>query len=130
MFIRRWRRSGVFVLNLEHISPCSSVFVVNFEKADAGWEIDDVAEAYLELHQTFMMELFYVNIFIFFESFHHQYHACKITLQYILIKVTAIPKLHFFSYLVHILLDFFCGIYANLRSIFKFYCINVLLGIF
>ena len=73
---------------------------------------------------------FLCKYFHFLESFHHQYHACKITLQYILIKVTPIAKLQFFWYLVHILSDFFCRIYANLRSIFKFYCINVLLGIF
>ena len=52
-------------LTLNTFHTLSGVFIVNFEKANAGWEIDDIADAYLELYQTFMMELFYVNIFIF-----------------------------------------------------------------
>ena len=30
-----WRRSGVFIVNSEHISLCSSVSVVNFEQVNA-----------------------------------------------------------------------------------------------
>ena len=37
---RHWRRSGVFVVNFERISLCSSVSIVNFEQVHAGW--DDV----------------------------------------------------------------------------------------
>ena len=34
-------RSGVFIVNFEHIfTPCSSVFIVNFEQVNAGWEAD------------------------------------------------------------------------------------------
>ena len=34
-----WRRSGVFIINFEHIlhPPCSSVFFVNFEQVNASW---------------------------------------------------------------------------------------------
>ena len=36
---RQWRRSGVFVVNFEHISHrVLSVSVVNFEHVIAGWE--------------------------------------------------------------------------------------------
>ena len=36
---RQWRRVGVFV-NFEHISHrCSSVSIVNFEHAIAGWDL-------------------------------------------------------------------------------------------
>ena len=38
----RWRRSGVFIANFEHISyftPCSSVSIVDFEHAIADWVI-------------------------------------------------------------------------------------------
>ena len=35
----QWRRSGVFIVNFEHISHLVSVFIVNFEQADAGWTI-------------------------------------------------------------------------------------------
>ena len=35
---RQCRRSGVFIVNFEHISPCSSVFIVNCEQVHAGWE--------------------------------------------------------------------------------------------
>ena len=33
---RRWRRSGVFIVNYEHIT-CSSVSIVNFEQVNADW---------------------------------------------------------------------------------------------
>ena len=34
-------RSGVFIVNFEHIfTPCSSVSIVNFEQVNAGWESD------------------------------------------------------------------------------------------
>ena len=33
-------RSGVFIVNFEHIiTSCSSVFVANFEHVNAGWEV-------------------------------------------------------------------------------------------
>ena len=32
-----WHRSGVFIVNFEHISHCSSVSIVNFEQANADW---------------------------------------------------------------------------------------------
>ena len=34
------RRSGVFIINFEHISPCSSVPIVNFEQVNADWVQD------------------------------------------------------------------------------------------
>ena len=35
---RHWRRSGIFIVNSEHISQlCSSVSSVNFEHVLAGW---------------------------------------------------------------------------------------------
>ena len=35
---RHWRRSGVFIVNFEHISkPYSSVCIANFEHVIAGW---------------------------------------------------------------------------------------------
>ena len=36
---RQWRRSGIFVVNFEHISPYSSVPIVNFEHVIVGWDI-------------------------------------------------------------------------------------------
>ena len=37
---RDWRRSGVFIVNFEHIlNLVSCVFIVKFEQANAGWEI-------------------------------------------------------------------------------------------
>ena len=36
----QWRRSDGFIVKFEHIfTPCSSVSIVNFEQAIAGWEI-------------------------------------------------------------------------------------------
>ena len=32
------RRSDVFVVNFEHISPCSCVSIVNTEQVNAGWD--------------------------------------------------------------------------------------------
>ena len=34
---RHWRRSGVFS-NFEHISPCSSVSIIDFEQVDGSKE--------------------------------------------------------------------------------------------
>ena len=34
--LRHWRRSGVFIVNFEHISHCSKVSVVNFKHVIAG----------------------------------------------------------------------------------------------
>ena len=36
---RQWRRSGVFIVNFEHITflPCSSVSIINFEQVNTGW---------------------------------------------------------------------------------------------
>ena len=33
-----WRRSGVFIVNFQHFTPCSSVSIVNFEHVIADWE--------------------------------------------------------------------------------------------
>ena len=33
------RRFGVFIVDFEHLTPCSSVYIVNFEKVNAGWGI-------------------------------------------------------------------------------------------
>ena len=39
-----WRRSGVFIVNFEHISHlCSSVSIVNFEHVIASWAHDFVS---------------------------------------------------------------------------------------
>ena len=35
----QWRRSGVFIVNFEHISPYFSVSIINFEHEIAGWVI-------------------------------------------------------------------------------------------
>ena len=35
-----WCCSGVFIVKFKHISPYSSVSIVNFEEVYAGWEID------------------------------------------------------------------------------------------
>ena len=35
----RRRRSGIFIVNFEHISLCSIVSIVNFEHVIAGWGI-------------------------------------------------------------------------------------------
>ena len=34
---RHGRLSGVIVISFEHISLCSTVFIVNFEQVNAGW---------------------------------------------------------------------------------------------
>ena len=35
---RQWRRSGIFIVNFEHISQLiSSVSIANFEQVNAGW---------------------------------------------------------------------------------------------
>ena len=34
---RHWRHSGVFIVNLEHFRPCSSVSIVNIEQVNTGW---------------------------------------------------------------------------------------------
>ena len=31
--------TGVFIVNFEHISPCSSPSIVNFEQVIAGWVV-------------------------------------------------------------------------------------------
>ena len=37
MFNCQWRRSGIFIVNFEHIfTPCSSVSIFNFEQVNAG----------------------------------------------------------------------------------------------
>ena len=36
---RQWRRSGIFIVNFEHISFCSSVSILNFEQINAYWVI-------------------------------------------------------------------------------------------
>ena len=36
---RHWHRSGVLIVNFEHISHCSSVSIVNFEYVIACWNI-------------------------------------------------------------------------------------------
>ena len=39
-----WRRFGGFIVNFEHISHlCSSVSIVNFEQANAGWDDTTIA---------------------------------------------------------------------------------------
>ena len=30
--------SGVFIINFEHFTPCSSVSIVNFKQLNAGWK--------------------------------------------------------------------------------------------
>ena len=35
----QWRRAGVFIVNFEHISVCSSVSIVNFEHVIDGWDV-------------------------------------------------------------------------------------------
>ena len=34
---RRWRRSGIFIVNFEHFTLCSSVSTVNVEHVNADW---------------------------------------------------------------------------------------------
>ena len=36
---RQWRRSGVFIVNFEHISHLVLVFLYNFEHLIAGWVV-------------------------------------------------------------------------------------------
>ena len=36
--LEQGRHSGVFIVNFEHFTSCSSVSVVNFEHVIAGWE--------------------------------------------------------------------------------------------
>ena len=50
---RQWRRSGVFIVNFEHISPCSSISIVNFEHIFAGWEDLFVCSGAFKLIQNF-----------------------------------------------------------------------------
>ena len=56
-----WRRSGAFIVNFEHFTPCSSVSIVNFEHAIAGWVVYEQMQATpllkighkLNVHRTF-----------------------------------------------------------------------------
>ena len=50
---RHWRRSGVFIVNFEHKSPCSSISIVNFEHIFAGWEDLFVCSGAFKLIQNF-----------------------------------------------------------------------------
>ena len=34
---RHWRCSGIFIVNLDIFTTCSSVSIVNFEQKNAGW---------------------------------------------------------------------------------------------
>ena len=34
---RQWRRSGIFIVNFEHFTPCFIVSVVKFEHVIASW---------------------------------------------------------------------------------------------
>ena len=34
---RQWRRSGIFIVNFEHFTPCFNVSVVKFEHVIASW---------------------------------------------------------------------------------------------
>ena len=52
---RHWRRSGVFI-NFEHISPFSSVSIIDFEQVDGS------KEAYSVPYESSMVELFCENI--------------------------------------------------------------------
>ena len=35
---RTWRRSGNFLVTFNIITPCFSVFIVNFEQVNAAWD--------------------------------------------------------------------------------------------
>ena len=38
---RHWRLFGVFIAKFEHVSHlCSSVFIVNFEQVNVGWDVN------------------------------------------------------------------------------------------
>ena len=50
---RHWRRSGVFIVNFEHISPCSNISIVNFENIFAGREDLFVCSGAFKLIQNF-----------------------------------------------------------------------------
>ena len=44
---RQWRRSGIFIVNFEHISSCSSsVSIVTFEHVNAGLECTSIFQCF------------------------------------------------------------------------------------
>ena len=54
---RQWRRSGISIVNFEHISHlCSSVSIVNFEHVITGWVIH-LNSVKLELGDDFLAYL-------------------------------------------------------------------------
>ena len=44
---RQWRSSGVFIVNLEHSTPFSSVSIVDFEQVNICWVISYILSKYL-----------------------------------------------------------------------------------
>ena len=54
---RPWRRSGVFIVNFEHISPFSSVSVVNFEQVNDCWVILIFSRTLLQPYNTTLLTL-------------------------------------------------------------------------
>ena len=64
---RHWRRSGVFIVNFEHISHlCSSVSFVNFEHVIAGWACIFIIHCSYRHHKCFIsasISLRVVNVF-------------------------------------------------------------------
>ena len=50
---RQWRRSGIFIVNFEHISHLfSSISIVNFEHVIAGWDSSSVDFHQISEQQT------------------------------------------------------------------------------
>ena len=49
----QWRRSGVFIVNFDHISHLvlSNVYIVNFEQVNACWHFRLLTEAVLGIQQ-------------------------------------------------------------------------------
>ena len=54
---RRWCRSGVFIVNFEHVTPCANAFIVNFEHVIAGWEVDGYNSIFNPITQYSMLTL-------------------------------------------------------------------------
>ena len=46
----RRRHSGIFIVNFEHFTLCSSVSIVNFEYVIVGWDSYTVTSTNYELH--------------------------------------------------------------------------------
>ena len=60
---RQWRRSGVFIDNFEHFTPCSKVPIINFEKVNAGWDGTRLSKCIRRVYRRFLEKTIIISGF-------------------------------------------------------------------